>query len=278
MKPYTPNPFEKYVDEGYVLLKGFYSPSRVERALEYLSQCATRALEREGDLHANLQALRELFPERYSNLLNAFVRSMTLRELLFNDPSLMNLLTQLQLIEPVYTTYPVSHLISEDLWSNPNKPGEIVGSPWHQDWASMQGSLNALTCWIPLLDVGENFPLQCIAGSHRDGLRPHEDHGNTFPEAAPTPTQQQNIVTLHCERGDMVIFSSFLLHRTRPQSAGSSGFRAAVSIRFDDMSDESYRNRDYYCAYRHTVDREIRTFPTSEEIVHSIKKGNEALH
>jgi phytanoyl-CoA hydroxylase len=46
-------------------------------------------------------------------------------------------------------------------------------SPLHQDWPSIESSLNSLVVWVPLLDVDmENGSLILFPGSHKNGVLP----------------------------------------------------------------------------------------------------------
>ena len=58
--------------------------------------------------------------------------------------------------------------------TNSKKLGGIfnsTNSPWHQDWLSMQGSLNSVVIWLPLVNIDEKIGgISILEGSHKFGL------------------------------------------------------------------------------------------------------------
>ena len=97
-----------------------------------------------------------------------------------------------------------------------NKPPG-AGSPidWHQDNGYMRGRTpEYLTCWLALDDSDRtNGGLEAVPGSHRAGLLEHEWRGvhAVVPE---DPAWQGALVPLDARAGDLLVFSSYLVHRT----------------------------------------------------------------
>src|SRR5579864_756948 len=84
-------------------------------------------------------------------------------------PELMGVVSELGLAVPALSTRPVIHYMADLL----KIEGGYHKTPIHQDWRSVQGSLDGLSIWLPLFDVGANdYPLEVISGSHRRGLLP----------------------------------------------------------------------------------------------------------
>ncbi len=151
----------------------------------------------------------------------------------------LGVLSDLGLTHPVISTRPVVHIISEAL----KIPGGYHRTPPHQDWRSVQGSLDAVVAWMPLVSAdADNAPLEVIPGSHRMGLLPSEPHifGNRVQAAA---IEGQSFETIEAEPGDLVIFSMFLVHRTG--AAQGDGVRWAVSFRYNNLDEPSFAARDY---------------------------------
>jgi len=97
-----------------------------------------------------------------------------------------------------------------------NKPPG-AGSPidWHQDNGYANGRTpEYLTTWLALDDSDrENGGLEAIPGSHRAGLLPHEWQGvHAVIEAQ--PEWEAKAQPLDARAGDLLIFSSYLVHRT----------------------------------------------------------------
>jgi hypothetical protein len=133
------------------------------------------------------------------------------------------------------------------------------GAAAHQDWPSVQGSLNLLTVWIPLTEVTkDNYPLEVIPGSHKQGIRDGRLNGSVLE----IDCDDKDFIPLECNPGDVVFLSGFTIHRT----GKGKGFRAAVSQRFDNAGDPAYAERGYPCAQKRIVDREIKWRPTIEQV------------
>ena len=82
-------------------------------------------------------------------------------------PELMRVMTELGLTVPALSTRPVIHYMADQL----KIEGGYHKTPMHQDWRSVQGSLDGITIWLPLFDVGAgDYPLEVVRGSHRGGL------------------------------------------------------------------------------------------------------------
>src|SRR5262249_10528066 len=83
----------------------------------------------------------------------------------------------------------------------------------HQDWRSMQGSLDAMVVWVPLVDIGKSLgALEVIPGSHKWGLlqsRMIDGYGHVEEPVALT-----EMIPLEVECGDALFFSAFLAHQS----------------------------------------------------------------
>jgi phytanoyl-CoA hydroxylase len=130
-------------------------------------------------------------------------------------------------------------------------PGSGSYIAWHQDNGYQEGRMAAyLTCWLALDDSSlENGGLQVIPGSHLDGTHRHEmrgvhaviDEGEIASEAA---------LPLDARAGDMLIFSSLLVHQTVGNATEDRQRRAWV-IQYcrgdqrNDVTGETYDNRPW---------------------------------
>jgi phytanoyl-CoA hydroxylase len=92
-------------------------------------------------------------------------------------------------------------------------PGAGSFIAWHQDNGYTAGRIaEYLTCWLALddSDLG-NGGLQVIPGSHRDGQRAHEWQG---VHAVIPDVDGAGAVPLDARAGDLLLFSSLLVHQT----------------------------------------------------------------
>ncbi len=152
---------------------------------------------------------------------------------------IIDLVSELGLESPVISTRPVVHIVGNGL----AVPEGYQGTPSHQDWRSVQGSLDSLVLWLPLTRHDRAFwPLEVARFSHRLGLleaKPHE-FGNAISEEklAGVPFTQ---VIAH--PGDVVAFSMFMAHRTG-RSKGA-GVRWAASFRYNNMLEPTFVTRGF---------------------------------
>lgn len=128
-----------------------------------------------------------------------------------------------------------------------NKPPG-AGSPiaWHQDNAYQEGATQEfLTCWLALDDSdSKNGGLEIYPGSAREGNRPHEWQGvhavipdENLPDG---PTRY-----LDARAGDVLFFSSFLVHQTRGNSTSDRHRRAWVIQYCDGAQSHAVTGRPY---------------------------------
>ena len=90
---------------------------------------------------------------------------------------------------------------------------------WHQDSGYVVGNGGPpdhapyLTCWCPLDDATEkNGTVRLIPGSHRNGILPH-DRQLGSNDLVGAPAEAEGVI-VEAKAGDVVAFSSLLLHAT----------------------------------------------------------------
>ena len=130
-------------------------------------------------------------------------------------------------------------------------PGSGSTIPWHQDNGYVKGRMPAyLTCWIALDDSSlANGGLLVIPGSHREGTREHALHGvHAVIDAASLDTGAA--VPLDAKAGDVLLFSSLLVHQTVGNTTTDRQRRAWV-IQYcrgdqrNEVTGEVYDNRPW---------------------------------
>ncbi len=136
-------------------------------------------------------------------------------------------------------------------------PGAGSHIDWHQDNGYQSGSLpEYLTCWLALDDSDlENGGLLVVPGSQTSGLREHELRGVHWvipgldeTGADGSGTDQPAALPLKAKAGELLIFSSMLVHKTVGNHSADRQRRAWV-IQFapgdasNDETGEVYDNR-----------------------------------
>jgi phytanoyl-CoA hydroxylase len=178
------------------------------------------------------------------------------------SPQVMSLVRELGLVTPTIATRTVLLFMANALAIE----GGYLKTPPHQDFRSVQGSLNSIVLWTPLADVGpDDYPVVVADGSHRLGLLPSDEHvfGHQID---PASLEGLCFRPVHLKRGDILVFSTLLAHAT--SEAGGERVRIAASFRFNDAAESSYIARGLPIPYIYKADMALRTpdFPTPADM------------
>jgi ectoine hydroxylase-related dioxygenase (phytanoyl-CoA dioxygenase family) len=145
-------------------------------------------------------------------------------------------------------------------------PNGYHKSPAHQDWRSIQGSLDNLVLWIPTTPVAATSnALEVVRGSHLLGLLPTAQHIMT-PMVDDPRIKETDFEPLPVAPGDVIAFSSFLVHRTG--ECGDGLVRIALSTRFNNAFEPTYVQRGYATPYKYAyrLDLMVPGFPTEAQV------------
>ncbi|MDQ3815607.1 MAG: phytanoyl-CoA dioxygenase family protein [Armatimonadota bacterium] len=168
-----------YKENGFILLKGFFQGHemdviRNEAKEVFLLQLLRHGLAQSGDLEQISErefetSLYRLFEDDLPAFVNSGKQIQHLISLhrLALDERVVGVLKQLGLEFPNICTRPIMYFNTRHL----AKKEVFWRLAVHQDWRSMQGSLDSVVLWIPLVDVDKALgALEVIPGSHREGL------------------------------------------------------------------------------------------------------------
>jgi ectoine hydroxylase-related dioxygenase (phytanoyl-CoA dioxygenase family) len=125
--------------------------------------------------------------------------------------------------------------------------------PPHQDWRSMQGSLNAMVIWVPLLDIGKELgALEIVPRSHLLGLL--ESVENDWYRTI-KGTADEQYVSVEVTAGDALFFPAFLLHRSGNNTTDAVRWSSlqVYDLPSAHLSTESIRNPYVYKPERELV-------------------------
>lgn len=256
--------------DGVVVLRKFFAGTEPGDLVDSFREIFRRQMRRYDLAGARKsgaafdRSLSDLFRESMPSYLAAAKLTQYLpglHRLGVSEP-LLAALSGLGLQNPVISTRPVVHIISDAL----KVPGGYHRTPPHQDWRSVQGSLDGVVAWMPLVSAAaDNAPLEVIAGSHRNGLLPSEPHafGNAVRGDAIAGERFQ---VIEAEPGDLVIFSMFLVHRTG--AAQGDRVRWAVSFRYNNLDEPSFAARNYPnpYVYKPRDDLLVEGFPSRADL------------
>jgi len=176
------------------------------------------------------------------------------------DQRILDVLQEMGLSFPNVSTRPVLYFNSRHLATK-----EVYWRVFaHQDWRSMQGSLNSAVVWVPLHDVNRQLgALEIVPESHRLGLLAN-DLIERFGKV--DRFDDSDFQPVEVEQGDALIFSAFLVHRSGTNSTDS--IRWSCHFRYNDLAEETFIARGYPHAYvYHPVDQLLTpNFPSAEQV------------
>lgn len=263
-----------YKKNGYVILRGAATKDNVQTVIDEIHRIFKEQLrflgadiaDGQGDesILANAASLFHGDLARYKATLRQVNKLYSVQSLLTSE-SIIKFVKSLGLEVLSFPTDAVFHCMAGELLI----PDGYMRLRPHQDWPAMQSSLDSVIAWSSLMDVRseKNYPLEVIPGSHRNGLLPGITHDHVY-EVAPSHYDPDQFRPLLVDRGDVIIFSSFLIHRTGVGSADQ--IRFACSTRYENVVEETNIQRAYPSIHRRTVDREIKTkdFPKKQHVEH----------
>jgi len=269
----------QYRSDGFCVAAGLLSPRGCRNVLKdidtvFASQLRAAKLrpapfKGEVTLHRNMQKLFSADVNAYLAAARHLSKLLSIQDLLFHE-SVRTFVKKLGLSLPSVPTSPVVSIMSEKL----KIAGGYFGLAPHQDWPSMQGSLDAVIVWAPLMDVtAAKFPLQVIPKSHLQGMW---DGVNTASarEIDRQLYKDEDFVPVEASRGDVVFMTTFTVHRTGVTHDGKecAGLRIGCNTRIENTAETTFIKRRFPCAYRRAVERELITkdFPSRAQVKNAL--------
>ena len=259
-----------YRRDGYALVRGLLAPALVETVLietDRLFALQLRRLGRhaapyegEATVRANMESLLGADIAAYLAAARLAAKLASLQHLV-SSPAIVDLVASFGIVTPTIPSTPVLHIMGDTL----HIPGGYFGIAPHQDWPSIQGGLDTITMWVPLMDVGaRQFPVEVIPGSHLRGLWEGEITNNALE--IKQGFVESDWVAIPAARGDVLVFTGFTVHRTSLE--GCSGLRIASSTRYENSAEPTFIARNYPCAYKRSVERELihPDFPSPDQV------------
>jgi phytanoyl-CoA hydroxylase len=224
--------------EGYIILRNFFSKEYIKtlrQKAEDIFKIQFKYFGYEGEFKENMI---RLFNEHESVFINCGKIIQTGLLELYKLPieeKLIKEIKNLGLEFPNLCTRPVL------FFNHPKLAKETVyyKTPPHQDWLSMESSIDSLVVWVPLVNVNkENGSIIIYPGTHTLGPLPFKVTGG-FAEVEIIGEGIQP----ELEIGDIAIFSTLLIH-----SSGDildDSIRWSCHYRYTNMLDPDFINRGF---------------------------------
>jgi phytanoyl-CoA hydroxylase len=262
---------DAFLRDGFVVVRGVLDPNELDAINAEMAELFALQLRRLGlpvdgggsraAWLANAARLLAVDVEAYISTARLTQMVPSAHRLMVSEP-ILNVARDLGVSVPVISTRLSNHIMSDAL----RIPGGYHKSPPHQDWRSMQGSLDSIVLWVPTTPVTEaSHPLQVVPRSHLLGLLDTVEHIMTPTVSDPRITEDQ-FLSLPMQPGDVVAFSSFMVHRTG--ETGDGQVRIAFSTRFNNAAEPTYIEHGYPTPYKYSyrTDLMVPDFPTPRDI------------
>ena len=179
-----------------------------------------------------------------------------------SSKKIINLIKILGLKNPAFSTDPLIMLNSKYT----NNPKGMGYAPLHQDWRTIQGSLNCLVIWIPLTNILKNMgSIFFLQSSHKKGLYKTIKHKwfEKIKLKKKIINEKEDVISV----GDAFIFSSFLVHRSSINR--SNKIRISLQFRYNDLSEKTYIKRGFPVNYKHAEPKKkiiTKKFPKQKDL------------
>lgn len=262
---------DTYKRDGFVCLPKAVDPAEVN-AIRHEAQAVFRQMfrkngivEQNPDEQGFADALYALFNASYQDFIGAARAAqhiITMHRFVVSE-RVTELLRGLGLTMPIVCVKPIIYFNSRHL-------AKIEGhfkTPSHQDWRSMQGSLNSVVIWVPLVDIDVSLgAIEFIPGSHLQGLATTEK--DTWYRHIPaTVAPLEAFVPVEVKAGDLVLFSAFAVHRSGNNV--TQAIRWSIHVRYNDATESTFVERGMphpYAVYRPEQELVTPDFPTLEQL------------
>ncbi len=262
---------QQFLAEGYVCVKAALDTSLLRTINREIAELFTLQLRR-LQLPVDAGESQKAFTNNAIRLLRADVPTYistarltqylpSVHRLLYSD-TVLELARGLGLELPVIAQRPVIHFMTGDL----KIPNGYHKAPPHQDWRVMQGSLDSIVFWVPTTSVSADAnPMEFAPRSHLLGLLGAVEH-IMLPAVEDPRITDDSFVPILAEPGDIIFFSSFLVHRTSDTDNGLA--RIALSGRFNNAKEKTYVDHGYPTPYKYSFRSELihEGFPTMAEV------------
>lgn len=251
---FIPNFFDKTKIDGiYNDAKNIYKSQMIELNIIKSTNISDQEFE---------DNLKILFNKHFEIFINCGKQCQDIINLwkLSLDDKLIYLLKILGIKNPHISTRPVLFSNSKHLAKN-NINHSV---PPHQDWASMQGSINSIVVWIPLININQSLgPIALFPKSHKEGLLSEQKLGGF---GMVDKYKENDYISFNVRQGDIILFNNFLVYKSGKNV--TDNIRWSCHMRYNDLFDTSFIKRGYPHAYIYKPIDEYLTpvFDTKKEI------------
>lgn len=251
MKKLTQDQQKFFFDNGFLVIKGFLSASKVFYQLIQELEEYTRSFAPEFSLSEPQSVLNLDQSER--RVLYAGLRYL---------PGIFRLSSskEIQLVsQSLGLEMPGFELFNNIRMDLPDEDQFLF--QWHQDITYNLGSVNGITYWVPLSTTNRKFGgIEVLPRSHKRGLWPckvlnPENKSGLLSTNDIQITEEPagKPLTIETEFGDLVVFSQLLMHRSLGNR--SDKIRWTIQMRHCDFMEKYFREAGFPMGDNTTLDK-----------------------
>ena len=239
MPALTSEDIAKFHERGFAVVRDFFGGTRFLDEINAEMTALARIYAPNFDLDCAVDHIRAFSPHARHCFYNG-LRSLAALNRLGSSDVLTKMSQQLGLRLPAVVR---AYNIRMDM---PDEPDFLFH--WHQDIVYTLGSLNSVTYWIPFQRVDRaHGSAEVIPGSHRNGVYPvrytRAEPPTRTKIMSPKDLQlvrepEQSGEVIEAERGDLVVFSTLILHRSIANHADK--VRWTAQIRHADLAEPEF--------------------------------------
>lgn len=259
-----------YKENGFAHIKGFFPVEQVEqiyheaKEIFILQMCrlglVSSRTPSETEFEAGMFKLFEADLQAFTNCGKQAQHLISLHRLSL-DERIISALKDLGLEFPNISTRPLLYFNAERL----AKKEVYWRLDVHQDWRSMQGSLDSVVLWLPLVDIDKQLgALEVYPGSHKWGLL-EADIIDGYGHLR-SGLDKAKLVSVEIKRGDALFFSSLLVHQSGTNVTQS--IRWSCHFRYNNLLDPTFIERGFPHPYLYKPQEDLITpnFPSPEKV------------
>tara|TARA_A100001011_G_scaffold387961_1_gene466690 strand:+ start:60 stop:875 length:816 start_codon:yes stop_codon:yes gene_type:complete len=251
---------QQYKRNGYITLRQVVPVQLIRDVVSEVDKAFSNQLKNHFDelpLDLN-EKIRLLYQQDFNAYLGTakLCNHLSSLYLLGINPKITAILQELGLSFPTVCARPVMWFHSSAVASTER----YAKLPPHQEWSNMQGSLDGAVVWIPLTQITEEMgKLQAIPGSHLRGLLEFSENKDAdYPfDIDDEVLKEKDFVELDVKLGDLLVFSSFLVHRSGHNR--TKDIRLTTNFRFNNADEKTFIRRDFLNPYKYEVAKELYT-------------------
>ncbi len=244
---------DSYNENGYYLYKSMYSPKEMDEYILNIHQVFKNRMQSMGvkweEDHQGFITVDSLITF-FKKQSEGYIQCMKQAQNLFHTfklsykEQIAETLKELGIDLPAFSTKPILMINN----AATSKSYAHYKTPPHQDWRSIQGSLNGIITWTALVDVLDEGigPLQIIPKSHKWGLLDTEKD-EWYRTIKDSRVNNEAFISVPMEKGDCLFFSSFLVHRSGAHNGVKP--RYSLQFRFNDVQESRFASKGYISTY-----------------------------